>query len=63
MQGLAVSSGEESEHEDDFGEVGERCVVRDSNSGHQLLLPPANLASHICVPDHAGTTSTRRLSG
>ena len=23
-------------------DVGERCVVRDSNSGHQLLLPPAN---------------------
>ena len=23
-------------------ESSERCVVRDSNSGHQLLLPPAN---------------------
>ena len=27
-----------------------RCVVRESNSGHQLLLPPALTG----VPDHAG---------
>ena len=35
-----------------------RCVVRDSNSGHQLLLPPA----HVCVPDHAGGLRWPELS-
>lgn len=30
-------------------------VVRDSNSGYQLLLPHAN-CPHDCVPDHAQLT-------
>ena len=30
------------------------CVVRYSNSGHQLLLPPANWCPIFALPDHAG---------
>ena len=29
-----------------------RCVIRDSNLGHKLLLPPANWRSHVCVSGH-----------
>ena len=35
-----------------------RCAVRDSNSGHQLLLPPAN-----CCPIFAFRTSQGHLPG
>ena len=31
------------------------CVVRDFNSGHQLLLPPANWCPICASPDHACT--------
>ena len=30
--------------------MGHHGVVRDSNLGHQLMLPPANTPSHVCVP-------------
>ena len=31
-----------------------RCVVQRSNSGHQLLLQPANWCPIFALPDHAG---------
>ena len=34
---------------------------RDSDPGHQLLLPPAELVSHICGLDHAGREVLERL--
>ena len=40
-------------------ELMKRCVVQTSDSGHHLTLPPADLASRACVPDHAGSSCRR----
>ena len=37
-------------------------MVRDSNSGHQLLLPPANWRPHVCGSDHAQLLVTPLLA-
>ena len=34
------------------------CVDRDSNSGHQLLLPPAQWCPIFACPDHAGRVAS-----
>ena len=36
-------------------------MVRDSNSGHQLLLPPANWWPIFALPDHAGFDQTQPI--